>query len=255
MYKIYKHTTPNGKNYIGVTMQEVERRWRKGEGYISCVLFYRAICKYGWDSIEHTILEDGIKTRQEATEKEQYYISLYKSNDPRFGYNLVNGGYNGYHLNPESEEKRKASFMKTIDRERLSRNAKKQFELYGHPMKGKHLSEEAKRKISEARKGKKMPPKTKETCEKLSAALTGREFSEEHKRHISESKKGVYSGHKNPRAKAVVCVETGQVFLCAKYAAEWVGCPGGNHNIISVCTEKLKHAYGYTWRYADMAVS
>ena len=92
MYKIYKHTTPNGKNYIGVTMQEVERRWRKGEGYISCVLFYRAICKYGWDSIEHTILEDGIKTRQEATEKEQYYISLYKSNDPRFGYNLVNGG-------------------------------------------------------------------------------------------------------------------------------------------------------------------
>lgn len=255
MYTIYKHTTPNGKNYIGVTSQPLERRWRKGEGYVKCVLFYRAIKKYGWDNIEHTIIESGIKTMQEASQKEQQYIALYKSDDPRYGYNLMDGGYTGHHLNPESEAKRKESFMKTIDRERLSRNAKRQFALYGHPMKGKHLSEEAKQKLREAHKGKKMPPRSEETRKKLSIALTGREFSDEHKRHISESKKGVYSGHKNPRAKTVVCIETGDVFLCAKYAAEWAGHPGGNHNIISVCTGNLKSAYGYTWRYADKAVS
>ena len=29
-YKLYKHTSPSGKVYIGITCQEVEDRWRRG---------------------------------------------------------------------------------------------------------------------------------------------------------------------------------------------------------------------------------
>lgn len=32
-YTVYMHTTPNGKRYIGITAQTVERRWQNGYGY------------------------------------------------------------------------------------------------------------------------------------------------------------------------------------------------------------------------------
>lgn len=64
-------------------------------------------------------------------------------------------------------------------------------------------SEETKKKISEANKGKKKPPFSKEHRKKIGEALKGRifseetikkmqgkKFSEEHKKKISESKKG-----------------------------------------------------------------
>lgn len=30
MYTVYKHTTPSGKVYIGITGQKPERRWQNG---------------------------------------------------------------------------------------------------------------------------------------------------------------------------------------------------------------------------------
>jgi len=61
--------------------------------------------------------------------------------------------------------------------------------LKGKPsnFKGKHHSEEAKRKIKIARKGKKQ---TEETIKKRVLMLRGKKRSEEQKRNISESKKG-----------------------------------------------------------------
>ena len=46
-YIVYKHTSPSNKIYIGITCQDVERRWRNGDGYKSQKYFYRAIKKYG----------------------------------------------------------------------------------------------------------------------------------------------------------------------------------------------------------------
>lgn len=63
--------------------------------------------------------------------------------------------------------------------------------------KGKHSSEETKRKISAAKKGKpawnkgkKRGPMTEETKAKISAAQKGKTFSEESKAKISAAKKG-----------------------------------------------------------------
>lgn len=44
-YTVYMHTFPNKKRYIGITKQELSRRWRGGKGYIGQPV-YNAILKY-----------------------------------------------------------------------------------------------------------------------------------------------------------------------------------------------------------------
>lgn len=91
IYCIYKHIAPNGKLYIGMTKQGCERRWQNGRGYKTQRLFWRAIQKYGWDNFTHEILEEDL-LHDEACEREKYYISIYRSNIPCYGYNTTSGG-------------------------------------------------------------------------------------------------------------------------------------------------------------------
>ena len=68
-YCVYKHTTPSGKVYIGITCRNPKTRWGYGSGYKSQV-FDRAIKKYGWKNIKHEIVLTGL-TEQEASAKER----------------------------------------------------------------------------------------------------------------------------------------------------------------------------------------
>lgn len=114
-YIVYIHTNKrDGKKYIGITCQSPNRRWRNGNGYYENQHFYRAICKDGWENFTHEIVSAGL-TKEEACVLEKKLISLYKSNDGRYGYNKSYGGEN--------------------------------------PNEGAKMSEEAKRKMSEAHKG------------------------------------------------------------------------------------------------------
>lgn len=88
---MYKHTTPNGKVYIGITGKNPLRRWDGGRGYQSQPRFYRAVLKYGWDNIKHEVMFDGL-TKAEACEIERKQIAAHNSNDPQHGYNLSSGG-------------------------------------------------------------------------------------------------------------------------------------------------------------------
>ena len=83
---VYKHIFPNGKVYIGQTkFLDYERRWAGGYGYINQPLF-KEIKKYGWDNIKHEILfNNGIESNELRIES--YYIKLYKSDNPEYGYN------------------------------------------------------------------------------------------------------------------------------------------------------------------------
>lgn len=88
MYKIYKHTMPDGKSYIGYTGEEKPYvRWQYGNGYKNQTRFFEDILQVGWNNIQHEILEE-VETKREAEERERYYILLYRSNEPDFGYNI-----------------------------------------------------------------------------------------------------------------------------------------------------------------------
>jgi group I intron endonuclease len=89
-FLIYKHTSPSGKSYIGLTKKlKVRNSTHKG-GRSGCVAFIAAIKKYGWDNFTHEVLENGL-TLTQANEREEYWIDYYKSLSPT-GYNLHSGG-------------------------------------------------------------------------------------------------------------------------------------------------------------------
>lgn len=148
-WKVYIHTTPSKKVYIGITSRNVKKRWNGGLGYKNCTSFYNAIEKYGWDNIKHEILEENLSF-EEAEIKEKYYIKKYNSNNPAYGYNLTVGGLgaNGFKL---SEEKRR----------KLSMN-RQGINSVGY---GFYPSEATKKKMSDSAKGKVFK---KETRKKLS---------------------------------------------------------------------------------------
>ena len=88
---VYKHTSPSGKVYIGIS-SNVKHRWRgDGSGYKGSTRMWYAIKKYRFDNFRHDILYKGL-TKAEAEKKEIELIKQYKATDARFGYNLQQGG-------------------------------------------------------------------------------------------------------------------------------------------------------------------
>lgn len=89
---IYKHTSPDGKVYIGMTCAtNPEYRWSKGMKYKDQPNFFRAIVKYGWDNFTHEIMLRDLEY-EEACEAEKRLIAEYNSCDRHFGYNVSPGG-------------------------------------------------------------------------------------------------------------------------------------------------------------------
>lgn len=118
---VYKHTSPSGKVYIGITGQTPENRWQGGLGYKHNEYFFRAILRYGWDNFKHEILHTGL-TKAEACAAEVALIAAYHSNEKAHGYNITNGGETFKH-SPESIEKMRAN-RKGKGRRQLSEHTK-----------------------------------------------------------------------------------------------------------------------------------
>ena len=242
---VYCHTNKiNNKKYIGITCQEPEQRFRHGKGYKASPHFYHAIEKYGWDQFEHETLYSGL-TIDEAKEKEIELIKKYNTRDENFGYNITPGG-EGY-CGEDS------------------------------PWFGRHHTEEAKAKMSAARKG---VPKPESMKKKLSERLKSRTFSEETRRKMSENhpdvsgeKNPMYgkkmdpehqrkmviasktpeaiekmkqnktwnSGAENPNAKRVICIETGKIYGTMNEAAADNGCTPSK--VSAVCHGHMEHTH------------
>lgn len=90
-YCVYKHTTPNGKVYVGITRRDVEKRWLQGRGYKYNHHFTNAIKRYGWDNIKHEVIADKL-SEADAKNMERFFIQMYKANNPKYGYNKTFGG-------------------------------------------------------------------------------------------------------------------------------------------------------------------
>ena len=116
--------------------------------------------------------------------------------------------------------------------------------------KGKHLSEEHRKNISESLKGKPSPikgrPMSEETRMKLREANLGKKMSDETRKKLSESHKGIAN---KAAMRRVVMIDTGMEFESVVAAAKYIGL---THAAISaVLIGKNKTAGGHKWRYAD----
>lgn len=142
---VYKYTSPSGKIYIGQTNQGLKKRYYNGQGYKHCSYFYNAICKYGIDNFYKEILKENLSL-EEANYWEAYYINFFNSTDKKKGYNISSGGNN------------------------------------------RTMSQEAKEKLSKKMK-ENNPMKNKDIAKKVSEKLRGRLLSEQIKKNISEGHK------------------------------------------------------------------
>lgn len=83
----------NGKIYVGITSQKIEKRWGKnGNNYIRQPKFYNAIKKYGWnEGFYHEIFASGL-TKEEAEKMEIKLIKELGTREKNKGYNVAKGG-------------------------------------------------------------------------------------------------------------------------------------------------------------------
>lgn len=89
-YLVYKHTSPSGKAYIGVT-NDYTRRCRQhlnASKKGSELTFHRAIRKYGWSNFTHEILATDL-TQQQAFDMEIALINIVEKGSL---YNMTSGG-------------------------------------------------------------------------------------------------------------------------------------------------------------------
>ena len=205
MYTVYMHKCPNGKVYIGITSRRPKARWVCGNGYIKNEHFYRAIQKYGWENIEHIIVEQNL-SKKDAAELEIKLIKEYKSNDYKFGYNMSSGG-----------------------------------EFGGS---GVIVSQETRAKLSQKRKGRKMPEYVKN---KISESLKGHYISEETKKKISQSLK---AKNMNGNEKQVYCFETDKTYRSLSDAGKELNIKPCY--ISSVCKGKNKTVKGLHFKFAEV---
>lgn len=249
MYIVYKHTAPNGKVYIGITQQSAEDRWRKGKGYKGCLLFNRAIEKYGWENIQHEILFEGL-TKAEAEEKEILLIAEYKSNKKKFGYNIENGGNSTGKHGEETKRKigitQKGKIVSEEARERMRKNHA-DVKKNKNPNYGKTMSDAQREKLRAANIGKHSGEKN---------LMFGKKHSEGSKLLMSENRKGKCLGSSNSKARKIIQVdlEGNDVaeYDCITDAERALRLARGCGGHISACAKgKLLTAYGYKWRYAE----
>ena len=152
---IYKWThKETGKVYIGQSTQEPNRRRLEhinGARYTNkSYHFHNAIRKYGVEAFEWEVL-DYANNLEHLNELEEKYIEEYNCIEE--GYNIRQGGNNRLH---SKESKQRMSEAQKVAHARRRANGKDGgwTRKDGGPMKGKVCSEEHKRKVGLANKGK-----------------------------------------------------------------------------------------------------
>lgn len=272
-YCVYKHTSPQGLSYIGVTSRNPPNlRWQNGFGYKGREPFFSDIQKYGWESFSHEILEEGL-SESEAFEKESYYILLYRSNVSGSGYNSTSGGKCGFSYCDETlskmtetanTEKRKAEVSQSTkhawktNRDGYIAALKKAWDDPERKAKAGEIQRKVQKrqdvvqKIRETRLNEWSDPvKRASRISAIKEAVNRPEAKK--KRSMALKSKWQDPEYRQKtvgvNCKKVKCVETEMVFQSIKEASKWAGCSVSN--ISCVLRGITKKAAGYTWERVE----
>ena len=198
-----------GQRYIGQSIH-IYQRWKEHINSPNMSMrIDRAIKKHGADNFELKIICKLEQDDDLLNTMEEYYIWKYNTFEDNFHYNLTPGGE--------------------------------------APMRNRHHTNVARKKMSEAHSGKKF---SEETRKKMSKAKTGenhpmyrKKFSEEHRKNLSEARNttGYYRVNK---CKCPTCKNG------FRYRYEYYYDDGKKHQIYSVDIKKLEKkvkAKGLEW--------
>ena len=163
---------PSGKAYIGVTSNLKRRLIQHKYNKQTPVGF--AFSKYGSGNV--TVL--AICDEEYAYDLERRAIEVFNTLVPH-GYNLMKGGMGGRRMSEETCLKMSQSHT------------------------GKIMAQESKDKLSASKKGINRPPFSKEWCHNLSLSKMGKTYtpSDEHRKAICEAKRGKKLGPMSDQQK------------------------------------------------------
>lgn len=220
-----------GKIYIGQKKSKVFINNYFGSGK----LIKLAINKYGVENF-NVYLIDWSKSKEDLDYKEKYWIAKYNSVNKEIGYNISRGGLWGDCLTTKTPLEKEEIINKIVKTRHLNRKLG-----ITKPYK---LSEETKKKISIATSGKNNPMYGKsamkgrhhseETKRKISEAAKGRHHSEETRKKISESNKlarksyNCWTGRhhseetKNKLSKIVSENNKGKIWICNNECTKFI---------------------------------
>lgn len=244
----------NAKCYIGQS-EDVKRRVDAHERALRHNTHYNkhlqsAWNKYGADSFEFTMLE--FCPEELLDEREVYYIETYNSFNNGYNMNIGGSSNRGYKHTDESKQKMAEShpdvsgennpmyghavqeFMTQDGIKKWKHNISMAVSGDKNPFYGKTHSDETRKKISVARKGKLVGE---------SNPRYGQRLSKEQKEHLSDARK-LYI-EQNPRFRylhstKVYCLSTNELFDSIADAARKYSISGGN--ISTCCSGKVNYA-------------
>lgn len=215
-YIVYKHTTPDGKVYIGATNQTAIHRWGLNGNKYASQPFGKAVDFYGWENISHEVLHTGL-TKEEAESIERMLISQYKARDPAYGYNRYEGGNLAVFSNETKEKLSKALTGRKLTNEHR--------EHIANGERGHFVSVETRKKIGDAHRNKVVTPETIELLKKSHQwqAKPVAQYTMDG-RHVA-----------NYRSTGEAARAVGVEKVCIRKA----------------CNGKIKASCGYIWRYIE----
>ena len=223
---IYKLTSPNGKIYIGQTINKKQRKYYYNSGnFKQHIKLWNNANFYNWNPADtFEIIEECYcgENRSKLNEREIYWIEYY--NSFKNGLNCNEGGNGNLGCVFSTESLKKMSESKIGVKHTEERNRKK-----SEYTKGRKHTEDSKKKMSE-NKIKNMTDKVKN---KIRVGLIG-------------NNNGI--GNKG-NAKKIICLTNNIIYDSIKKAAVELNL--WETGIVGVCQGKSNNTKGYKFKYYD----